>query len=208
MLTLGRLGNLTSLNYSPILPKERLNAESYYLSLIGRELTFASPNLEAQIKASHPRYEYLCSEYGEPFVNRTDKAVNPNSLAASLIRFTFYLGESVKATSSQLEIETREENFEAEIPMNFTSYSLLGLVGKKFRIKPMNCKLMCEMGDCIPARQTRTLKSSDSDSESDQRNRKENPRESATREVEIIPSTRAVGTWVDGREAIVRIEAR
>ena len=63
-------------------------------------------------------------------------------------------------------------------------------------------------GDCIPARQTRTLKSSDSDSESDQRNRKENPRESATREVEIIPSTRAVGTWVDGREAIVRIEAR
>lgn len=211
MLTLARLGNLTSLNYSPILPKERLNAESYYLSLIGRELTFAPPHLEKQILASHPRYKYLCEEYGEPVVNRAASSVNPNSLAARLIRFTFYLGESAKSALAQIGSDGKDaEKFEAEIPMSFTAYSLLGVVGKRFGIKPMNCRLVCETGDWMPAPRADDIAEEYWDSEdSDEEEAKEKTgAQSVMREVEIVPGTRAVGTWIDGMEAVVRVEMR
>ncbi|KAF2793341.1 RNI-like protein [Melanomma pulvis-pyrius CBS 109.77] len=211
MLTLARLGNLTSLNYSPILPKERLNAESYYLSLIGRELTFAPPHLEKQILASHPRYKDLCEEYGEPVVNRGASSVNPNSLAARLIRFTFYLGESAKRALAQIGSDGKDaEKFEAEIPMSFTAYSLLGVVGKRFGIKPMSCRLVCETGDWMPAPRTDDMAEEywDSEDSGEEEVKEKSGAESVMREVEIVPGTRAVGTWIDGMEAVVRVEMR
>ncbi|KNG51479.1 tubulin-specific chaperone e [Stemphylium lycopersici] len=54
MLTLARLGQLKTLNHSPINEKERLNAESYYLSMIAKEVQFAPENLRDQILKSHP----------------------------------------------------------------------------------------------------------------------------------------------------------
>jgi hypothetical protein len=213
MLTLARLGNLTSLNYSVILPKERLNAESYYLSLIGKELNFAPATLEKQILASHPRYKELCEEYGEPVINRDANKVNPNSLAARLIRFSFHLSESAKTAlaRSQPERKSHGDTFEAEIPISFTAYSLLGVVGKRFGIKPMMCRLVCETGDWIPA--PRNDESVKEDCDSDDSEGEEERQETAgvgkvMREVEIVPGTRAVGTWIDGMEAVVRVEVR
>ncbi|KAF2706826.1 L domain-like protein [Pleomassaria siparia CBS 279.74] len=210
MLTLARLGNLTSLNYSPVLPKERLNAESYYLSLIGRELTFAPPHLEAQIIASHPRYAYLCSEYGEPAINRSVNDVNPNSLAARLIRFSFYLGESAKSALSHGNPEDQDDEFEAEIPMSFTAYSLLGVVGKRFGIQPIKCRLVYETGDWMPAPRKDDMVEEGWDSEdSDEEGGKEKSGlKRVMREVEIVPGTRAVSTCIDGMEAIVRVEMK
>jgi hypothetical protein len=212
MLTLARLGNLKSLNYSPITAKERLNAEAYYLSLIGRELNFSSADLEKQILASHPRYSYLISEYGEPVVNRSTGAVNPNSLAARLIRFTFYLGESAKqAVPSELS-RKGEKRIEAEIPMSCTAYTLLGIVGKEFNIPPRKCRLIWETGDWMPAPRTEDVEdedwASESSDEDDTGSEKEIGKEMMMREVEIVPGTRAAGNWIEGKEATVRVEVR
>ncbi|KAJ5027430.1 tubulin-specific chaperone E [Bipolaris maydis] len=192
MLTLARLGQLKTLNHSPITEKERLNAESYYLSMIAKELQFASENLREEILKSHPRYEWLCEEYGEPDIQRSTNAVNPNSLAARLLRIKFYLATCPSTI------------FETEIPMGSTAYTTLGVVGKHLNIKPIKCKLIWETGDWISVRKSATeIVEDDWDSEDSEA---EMGMERVMREVEILPGTRSIGTWIDGMEATVRVE--
>jgi hypothetical protein len=192
MLTLARLGNLKTLNHSPINPKERLNAESYYLSMIAKEVQFAPENLKEQILKSHPRYKWLCEEYGEPDVQRMANKVNPNSLAARLLRIRFYLAAD------------KTKIYEAEIPMACTAYTVLGLVGKHFGIKPMECKLLWETGDWMPAK--RNVVGFDEDEYDSDDSEDEAKMDRIMREVEIVPGTRSIGTWIDGSEATVRVE--
>jgi hypothetical protein len=190
MLTLARLGNLKTLNHSSVNDKERLNAESYYLSMIAKEVQFAPENLREQILKSHPRYEWLCEEYGAPDIQRSVNAVNPNSLAARLIRIKFYL-----ATDKSTTLKT-------EIPMSSTVYTVLGIVGNHFKMKPMKCRLVWETGDWMSARKSMTdIADDDWDSEDSEA---EMGMERIMREVEIVPGT----TWVDGSEATVRVEVK
>lgn len=208
MLTLARLGNLKILNYSPIVEKERLNAESYYLSLIARELNFSPPQLQTQILASHPRYKWLCEEYGEPIVNRTENKINPNSLAARLIKFTFYLNDSIDAAITR-EQPSSPQRFEKEIPMSFTAYTLLGIVSKNFGIPPAKLRLIWETGDWMHAPRPAGTLGEESDSESSDGDTDENSDgkgERVMREVEIVPGTKAIGNWIDGMEAIIRVQ--
>lgn len=194
MLTLARLGGLKTLNHSPISEKERLNAESYYLSLIAKEVKFAPENLQEQILGSHPRYKRLCEEYGEPDIERSKNAVNPNSLAARLLRIKFYLAND------------KEKLHEVEIPMGCTAYTVLGVVGKQFGFVPMDCRLVWETGDWMPARRT-MAEVDDEDFDSDD-TEGETATSKVMREVEITPGTRSIGTWIDGTEATVRVELR
>ncbi|KZM22790.1 uncharacterized protein EKO05_0001443 [Ascochyta rabiei] len=192
MLTVARLGNLKTLNHSPISDKERLNAESYYLSLIVKEVQFAPEKLREEILSSHPRYKLLCEEYGEPDIKRSKNAVNPNSLAARLLRINFYLAND------------RSKACEAEIPMSCTAYTVLGVVGKLFGVVPTGCKLIWETGDWMPARRTMAeVEEEDWDSEDSE---DEATTSRMMREVEITPGTRSIGTWIDGIEATVRVE--
>jgi hypothetical protein len=194
MLTLARLGHLKTLNHSPINDKERLNAESYYLSMVAKEVQFAPENLREQILKSHPRYEWLCEEYGEPDIQRSVNAVNPNSLAARLIRIQFYLATSPSKT------------FETELSMSSTAYTVLGVVGKHFASKPMKCRLVWETGDWMSARKSMTdIADDDWDSEDSET---EIGMERVMREVEIVPGTRSIGTWIEGSEATVRVEVK
>ncbi|KAJ8112900.1 hypothetical protein OPT61_g4845 [Boeremia exigua] len=194
MLTLARLGSLTTLNHSPITDKERLNAESYYLSLIVKEVQFAPENLREQILASHPRYKWLCEEYGEPDIKRSKNAVNPNSLAARLLRIKFYRADD------------KAQAHEIEIPMSCTAYTTLGIVGRQFGLMPMDFRLIWETGDWMPAKRTMAdvedeeWESEDSDSEM--------AVGKVMREVEITPGTKSIGTWIDGMEATVRVELK
>lgn len=193
MLTLARLGNLKTLNHSPINSKERLNAESYYLSMIAKEVQFAPENLKEQILKSHPRYKWLCEEYGEPDVQHKANAVNPNSLAARLLRARFYLAAD------------KAKTYDTEIPMSCTAYTVLGMVGKHFGIKPMECKLVWETGDWMPANRTVEDFDDEWDSEDSEDEAKVNR---VMREVDIVPGTRTIGTWIDGSEATVRVEIK
>lgn len=192
MLTLARLGNLNILNHSPINPKERLNAESYYLSMIAKEVQFAPENMAQQILKSHPRYKWLCEEYGEPDVQRSVNRVNPNSLAARLLRIRFYLAADKSRT------------YEAEIPMSCTAYTVLGMVGRHFGIKPMECKLLWETGDWMPAKSA--MVDFDEDEWDSEDSEKEDKMDRVMREVEVVPGTRSIGTWIDGSDAVVRVE--
>jgi hypothetical protein len=198
MLTLARLGNLVTLNHSPITSKERLNAESYYLSLITREVQFAPESQRDAILATHPRFAWLCDEYGAPNLERAANAVNPNSLAARLLRITFRLAPVDGAAEPGV--------FETEIPMGCTAYTVLGIVGRHFGIEPIKCKLVWETGDWMPASRTMAdVGEEDWDSEGSDG---EGGQERMMREVEIMPGTRSVGTWIDGLEATVRVEVR
>ncbi|KAG9199810.1 hypothetical protein G6514_007924 [Epicoccum nigrum] len=194
MLTLARLGKIKTLNHSPISDKERLNAESYYLSLIVKEVQFTPEELGEQILASHPRYQWLCEEYGEPDMKRNKNAVNPNSLAARLLRLKCHLATD-KTTVHELEI-----------PMSCTAYTVLGVVGKQFGLMPMDCRLIWETGDWMSARTTMV------DIEDDGWDSEDSEAETAMgkvmREVEITPGTRSIGTWIDGMEAMVRVELK
>jgi hypothetical protein len=192
MLTLARLGNLKTLNHSPINSKERLNAESYYLSMIAKEVQFAPENLKEQILKSHPRYEWLCEEYGEPDVQRSANKVNPNSLAARLLRIHFYLAAN------------KAKVYEAEIPMTCTAYTVLGMVGKHYDIKPTECKLVWETGDWMPAKSN--VVGFDEDEYDSDDSEDEAKMDRVMREVKVIPGTRSIGTWIDGSEATVRVE--
>lgn len=191
MLTLARLGHLTTLNHSPINAKERLNAETYYLSIIAKEVQFAPERLREQILESHPRYKWLCEEYGEPDVQHSTNAVNPNSLAARLIRIKFYLA-------------TDSKTFETEVPTSFTAYTVFGIVGKHLGVRPLKCKLIWETGDWMSARKTMG-DVADEEWDSDD-SEAEIGMEKIMREVEIVPGTRSIGTWIDGMEATVRVE--
>ncbi|KAJ4354561.1 uncharacterized protein N0V89_006298 [Didymosphaeria variabile] len=193
MLTIARLSCLRTLNYSPITDKERLNAESYYLSLIAKELAYAPEKDAPAILESHPRYKELCEEYGEPVIARERGGVNPNSLAARLVRLHVYLKDS-----------TENQQVELEIPGRCTAYTLIGMVSREFKTKPMGMRLVWETGDWMPA--PKGVEEEDNDSESEDEEESEVGR--VMREVEIVPGTRSVGTWIDGMEATIRVELR
>jgi tubulin-specific chaperone E len=212
MLTLARLSKIKVLDYSPITEKERLNAESYYLSLIAKELSFGKKEDEDTILKDHPRYNELCEEYGQPTITRVDNKVNPNSLAARLINITFHLHQSPRQAD-----KTVAPKFSAEIPKSFTAYTLLGTASKGFHVPPRKCKMVWETGEWIRAPRTGDglvdeWYSESSESEEEEEGGKdkkdEDPRSKGMimREVEIVPGTRAVGNWIEGTDALVRVE--
>ncbi|KAL5116763.1 hypothetical protein ACEQ8H_005375 [Pleosporales sp. CAS-2024a] len=192
MLTLARLGNITTLNHSPISAKERLNAESYYLSMIAKQVQFAPDAMRDTILKTHPRYDWLCQEYGAPHVSSKKDAVNPNSLAARLLKIHFYLAAD------------RDKTYVAEIPKSFTIYTVLGKVAKAFDMKPSEVKLVWETGDWMPVKSAAAFDDEWDEDEDDSGDDK--AVEQVMREVEIVPGTRSIGTWVDGSEATLRVE--
>ncbi|KAF2460934.1 hypothetical protein BDY21DRAFT_314817 [Lineolata rhizophorae] len=218
MLTVARLPKLKSLNFSTITDKDRLNAESYYLSLIAAELSANPASSEPAILARHPRFAALCAEYGDPVVRREVGAFNPNSLAARLLRLRCRLGPSALAAKAAANVKGHNngERFVVEVPRTFNVYGVLGLVGKRCGLPPMRLKLVWETGEWdypVPAASSASAASEGSggvapamldwDSESEDGSI---ALVKVPREVHLVAGTRAVGTWVDGLEVNVRVE--
>ncbi|KAF2088772.1 tubulin-specific chaperone E [Saccharata proteae CBS 121410] len=209
MLTIARLPGLKNLNYSPITPKERLNAEVYYLSQIAAELSLHPVAQAEGILAGHPRFKALCEEYGEPNVVRRDEGaafVIPNSLATRLVKFTFVLGEE---TRKKIRDGVPSEVV-LELPRSLTVYAALGVVGRKFGLSPLEIRLFWETGDREAGNaeeQDGRAEEWDSEDEGDG-NVEEQIRGDLFREVEWVAGTKLIGTWVEGSEARVRVELR
>jgi hypothetical protein len=205
LLTIARLPNLKSLNYSSISPKDALNAASYYLSLIAMELSFA-PEADAEtIKKSHPQWEKLCEEYGEPNIKRSNSNVNPRSLAAQLLRLKIQLSPGTVERLGQGE--TREVGHVFEIPKSLSVYAVLGLVGKHFGLPPMRMRIIWEMNELDLTNAAKVDGEDglwDSEEEEEQVDLKGMGKR---REVEVIAGTRDIGMWIEGSEANARIEA-
>lgn len=211
MLTVARLPQLETLNYSKVTEKERLNAETYYLNQIVIELSNAGAEKEAEVLIRHPRWQALCDEYGEPAVTRkhgkTEES-DPNSLAAKLVSLDLYIS-SLQYAESRRWVE--------EIPKSMSIYSLLGIVAKHLMhasdvqasqqpVNPLNLRLIWETDDFDPighgGYNGPEWWDSDDEAESTQDG------QWTARQLELTASTRAVGTYIEGRKASIRVEMR
>lgn len=201
MLTVARLPQLKTLNYSKITDKERLNAETFYISEIVAELRAAPAQKQVEVTKMHPRWQSLCKEYGEPVISREKRVedLNPNTLAARLVKFTFVPGVSIPADKGR--------TWEVEVPKSFNTYALLGLVGKKLSLMPLTLRLMWETGEQDPVAQNDAYEGPEWwDSSEDEGEQQTNASKLLTREVELVAGTRTIGTYIEGGKARVRVE--
>ena len=204
MLTLARLGNLKSLNFSKITTPDRTNAEMYYLSKIGKAMAEVPESDESSITSQHKRYLELCEIYGEPVVVRKSAdAVNPNFLDARLIKFTFHMPAGTQ------EDQTEDITIEKEIPKSFDIYRVKGIVGRAFKLAPLSLHLVWETGEWDPVAGYEDEENSDE--EDDEQVKTATGDEKGKwmkREVEIEDGTRQIGFCVDGMEATIRVGLR
>lgn len=216
MLTLSRLAALQVLNYGKINAKDRSNAELYYLSLIGKELSATSEAAEPEILAKHPRYKELCDIYGEPIVRRASDStgagvsINPRSVAAQLVRMAFHL-QSDNSQASEI-IKTKE------IPRSFDTYQLKAIVSRLYSLPPYECRLIWETDELDPVSKASWEDAEGWDSEEETPDVESDGVEShippgegtkfVKREVELVDSTKDIGFWFqpDLIEARVRVE--
>lgn len=206
MLTIGRLASLRILNFSTITPTDRTNAEMFYLSRIGRQLSSVpdTPEAEANVISQHRRYAELCEAYGEPVVVRR-KEVNPAFLEARLISVTF--------RDEEAEVEKR-----AQIPKAFDVYAVKGIAGKLFGRAPLALRLVWETGEWDPVAgfDEEAGDSSEDEEQAQEEAIKEAERQAGKsnvgrwikREVEIGDSPRQFGFCVDGQDVTIRVERR
>jgi Leucine-rich repeat (LRR) protein len=126
MLTIARLApSVKILNHSTITPKERENAEIWYLSRIARELA-GSPEKREEVLAGHRRWEELCALHGEPAVSEgTEKE---KSLKARLVEMVFFAGE---------------KEVLKKVPRGMPVSTLRGCVARWFGMGPLGVKLVC-----------------------------------------------------------------
>ncbi|PVH74755.1 L domain-like protein [Cadophora sp. DSE1049] len=205
MLTLARIRNLETLNFSKITPADRTNSEMFYLSQITKEISETPGSKEADVISRHPRYAELCEKHGAPTIIRKEAgSMNPNFLEARLIKFTFYLPPNSR------EGQTEEVRLERDIPMSFDVYRVKGLVGKMFDVRPLSLRLIWETGEWDPVAGYEDFEEDDEDEETidEETAARREKGKWMKREVEIEDGTRQVGNLVDGLEAIVRIELR
>ncbi|OJJ49403.1 hypothetical protein ASPZODRAFT_60614 [Penicilliopsis zonata CBS 506.65] len=220
ILTLSRLGRLQLLNFSKIAPTDRTNGELYYLSLIGKELSASPAASEPKILATHPRYQELCDQYGEPTITRASEsinegAVNPRSVAARLLTMTFKLPSSPPVDDRDLQ--TSHDTKVQQIPRGYDTYQVKALVSRLFKLTPYSFKLVWETDEWDPVSKQITDEDEwDSDQDdgdihaADLTSVKsmESKSKYIRREIELADSTRDIGfLFQDGlNEVIIRID--
>lgn len=180
-----------------------MNAETYYLSQIGKELSSVSEQQRHLVLKEHPRYAELCTQYGEPAVLRKDPSgIDPDSFAARLIQCKIRLGASLNPS---IQENGDPLSLDLAIPRSFTIYNVLGLLGKRFGLEPMSIELIWETGEAV-------LSAIDNDSDEDEKNAVLPPTRTGRnsqplfREERLKPLTRHLGTWLEQPEATLRIE--
>ena len=212
MLTLARLRNLKTLNFSNISVLERTNAEMFYLSRISKAMAEVPESEEHTVTSKHKRYVELCEIYGAPtVVRKATGTVDPDFLEARLIKFTFYIPTGQIAGKETAIIK------EQKIPKGFDVYRVKGIVGRMFDLRPLGLRLIWETGDWDPVARYEEEGEVSCDDKDDDIVEKVVDAETAARreqgrwtrrEVEFEDGTRQVGFFVDGMEAKVRVEMR
>lgn len=213
MLTLSRFPpSLCVLNFSVISPQDRSNAEMYYLSLIGKELSATTAAEEEPVLAAHPRYAELCDLYGEPTITRAvigdasgGRVIHPRSVAAGLVKMVFRLHKKPGKSDPETQVK--------EIPTSLDSYQVKALVSRLFGLEPYGFKLIWETDEFDPVEKTTVDDgvadwNEDSDGEmhvSDKASASADTSRFMRREVELSESTRDIGYLFQGETGEVRI---
>ena len=203
MLTLARISKLKILNHSTITAGERTNAELYYLTRIGKQLSTATFGTVGEILKEHPRYNGLCDIHGPPSLDRStyEEHLPENTLTARLIEVTFFRHDGLERKS--------------KIPRSVNTYMLKSVVGKLFDVEPMHLRLIHETDEFDPVKETVNeddkweVEGDDEDSEDVMiEGTGTRPAAMVRCEVEIADGTRTLGQWVEGTEARIRVEER
>lgn len=184
MLTIARLPHLQTLNFSSITEKDRLNAETYYISLVVQELSLAPESETAKIMESHPRWRELCEEYGEPTIKRTSDHVDPRSLAARLLTLEFSVSpEAARLFNQPIDEKATVKN----VPKRFNVYSVLGAMARAYgqnHVAPgLSLNLVTEDWEEVNGQREKRV-------------------------IRLVPETRGIGTFLEDGERIghVRVE--
>jgi Leucine-rich repeat (LRR) protein len=182
MLTIARLPNLKTLNFSAVTEKDRLNGETYYLSLIVQELSL-KPEADAHgILEKHPRWRELCEEYGEPVVKRESDHVDPRSLAARMVTLEVELSGEAAALFGKSD---GAKELLRNVPKRFNIYSVLGAVAKAFGqdsvVPGLSMSLITEDWEEADGKRVKRV-------------------------LELVPETRGIGTFVEERIGRIRVE--
>lgn len=220
MITVARLASLKSLNFSTITATDRTNAEMFYLSRIGRQLSSApdTPEAEAKITAQHRRYAELCELFGEPVVVR-QREINPAFLEARLIDVNFRFQPAAdRVGDSDANVLEKQ----AKIPKSFDIYAVKGIAARLFGYTPLKLRLVWETGEWDPVAgfDEEAGDSSDDEDIEAEKERQDDGNSDAVyqtdrragkwvkREVELKDSPRQFGFCVDGLEVTIRVEPR
>lgn len=201
MLTLARLPKLKTLNYSSVDDKQRLNAETYYLGLVAREVAGLKGVERERVLEGHPRWGELCAEYGEPVVEegKEEGEGGPGALGRRFVEVAFSFGGR----------ETGEaEEWMEEVPRSASVYALLGRVGKRVGVMPLRLRLVWETGERDPIRGDVGVGYAVEWWDSEDEDTGLGEGEWAAREVELVHGTRMVGTYFEGKRARVRVELK
>jgi hypothetical protein len=119
----------------------RLNAETFYLSQIARELSAATNAQRPAILKRHPRYPELCDIYGTPDIDQ--HAEEDSTLAARMVRCRFIFSSVLR--DSATTPRASQGTLEMTIPKSLNIYSVQGLVGKAIgHHRPLQLKLYLE----------------------------------------------------------------
>ncbi|KAA8897219.1 hypothetical protein FN846DRAFT_893126 [Sphaerosporella brunnea] len=127
MLTIARLPpSIKILNHSTITPKERENAEIWYLSRIAREVAGAGDSRRAEVLAGHRRWEELCALHGEPTV--TEGKEEEKLLRNRLVKMVFVGAEGMEVAR--------------KVPRDMPVSTLRGCVGRWFGADPLGVRMV------------------------------------------------------------------
>ncbi|KAK6213961.1 putative CAP-Gly domain-containing protein [Colletotrichum tabaci] len=206
MITIGRLGALKALNFTPISTADRANGEMFYLSRIAKQLASVPEAAEPEVLAQHARYAELCGIYGAPDVIRRDE-INPTYLEARLITVHF---------AHTMETKT------IMIPKSSDIYAVKGVAGKMFGAEPLRLRLVWETGEWDPVGGFDEDENADDSSDgedavrggewaetwTDAAAREEKGGRWVKREVELKDGPRQLGFCVDGMDVKIRVEDR
>ena len=209
MLTLARLGQLTRLNFSAITPKERLNAELYYLSQIKLELSLVSDDQAPMIVGRHPRYQELCSFYSQPDQRIRESPsvkVDPKSLTAYLVTITFRIDVGLNREGKLIRDTEKRFPWSCEVPRSFNIYKAAGMVAKRLSLAAHTIQLLLDCSnDDVPYEQD----------ESDKLSGGKTPNVNAHRCLQaqepgrlLTPLIRALGTFIEGNKATIWVQKR
>ena len=121
--------------------------------------------------------------------------MDPRSLAARLIAVTFVFDTHTEWT--------------VNIPKSYSIYSVLGILGKRLSVMPLQLVLVWETGERDPLAHGGNADSIlEWDSDEEESVTVQSEADSVARDVEMAAGTRTMGTYIDGHDARIRVEKR
>jgi len=169
-LTLARIPNLKSLNYTTITARDREEGEIYYLFVAEKDITSMIHERDGETSLHHllesarskyRRYESLCQKYDRDsiflqYAHQSATAASasipvqtyaPGTLGARLVHTTFYIRPTPGTKS-------RRHSWTRLAPLSVSSYHLKAVLARHFQLPRPQFRLIYESVELDPVRES------------------------------------------------------